>query len=320
MLLEKMKGGLLGLAVGDALGVPVASQPRSERLKDPVTQMRGWGTHHQPPGTWSDATGISLAALESPANGFDPEDMMEHFSRWMDGEYRPYGEVFGAENSTVRAVERYRRGVPAEECGGTEATDYDKGSLMRMLPMAYALYPKYGANVCRNAEARGQIGRYSALTHAHPRVKIACQMYVGTACALLSGQSVRAATQEGVLETARAYLGTREEQELDAWMRLADLDALCRLPTPLIRSSSYVVHTLEAALYCLNTTKSCAECVLKVVNLGDDTDAVGAVTGALAGIYYGEKGIPAAWRMQIPCRGRMEELLKILYHRLLNVK
>lgn len=320
MLLEKMKGGLMGLAVGDALGVPVEFLPRQDLMQNPVTQMHGWGTHDQPAGTWSDDTSMALASLDSLANGFDPEDMMQRFSRWMEGEYWPYGKVFDVGISTGQAICRYRTGVPAAECGGTGERDNGNGSLMRILPMAYYLYPKYGSPVCRSEEARRLIGECSALTHAHLRSKIACQIYVGVVCALLSGQSIRSATNEGVLETARWYIGTQDEQELNHFMRLADVDVLCRLPAAAIHSSGYVVHTLEAALYCLNTTHSFAECVLKAVNLGEDTDTVGAVTGALAGIFYGEKAIPAAWRLCIPRRGDMEQLLETLYYSLITEK
>ena len=136
MLLDKMRGGLLGLATGDALGVPVEFCEKSRLKKDPVTDMRGWGTHSQPPGTWSDDTGMTLAALDSLAGGFDPEDMMLCFSRWRGGEYWPYGEVFDVGIATEQAISRYRSGIPALLCGGRGERDNGNGSLMRMLPIA----------------------------------------------------------------------------------------------------------------------------------------------------------------------------------------
>ena len=70
------------------------------------------------------------------------------------------------------------------------------------------------------------------------------------------------------------------------------------LPEDSIRSSGYVVHTLEASIWCLLTTNSFHDAVLKAVNLGDDTDTTGAVTGGIAGLLYGSAGIPEEWMKQ----------------------
>ena len=75
-----------------------------------------------------------------------------------------------------------------------------------------------------------------------------------------------------------------------------------------IRSSGYVVDTLEAALWCLLTTDSYRDCVLKTVNLGEDTDTVAAVAGGLAGILYGEAAIPADWLAALCRRSQIEAL------------
>ena len=313
MLLDKMRGGLLGLAAGDALGVPVEFCERSRLKKDPVTDMRGWGTHSQPPGTWSDDTGMTLAALDSLTGGFDPEDMMRCFSRWRGGEYWPYGEVFDVGIATEQAISRYRGGTPALLCGGRGERDNGNGSLMRMLPVAYYLYLHQGTPVFRGNSAQ-IVRQASAVTHAHPRSQIACMIYVGVACALLAGRSARSAAQEGVLDAVSACLDTDLEPELEHYALLADVDAFCALPDAAIASSGYVVHTLQAALYCLNNARSFRDCALAAVNLGDDTDTTAAVAGSLAGIAWGEGSIPAAWRMLLPRRGEMERLLEIFYY------
>ena len=88
-------GGILGLAVGDALGVPVEFRSREELAQNPVTGMRAYGTHHQPAGTWSDDTTMTLCALESLTKGVDFDDMMDRFCRWVDEGYMtPYGKLF----------------------------------------------------------------------------------------------------------------------------------------------------------------------------------------------------------------------------------
>lgn len=319
MLLEKMWGGLLGLAAGDALGVPVEFLSRMELKRHPVTDMRGWGTHDQPPGTWSDDTGMALASLDSLAGGFDPENMMRCFARWRKGAYWPYGEAFDVGAATDQAISRFSSGVPALLCGGRGERDNGNGSLMRMLPIACYLYLRQGTPVFRNGSAL-VVMHASALTHAHPRAQVACLIYVGVVCALLAGRGIRSALQEGVLDAVSACLDTELEPELEHYALLADTDAFCALPTAAIPSSGYVVDTLQAALYCLGNARSFSDCVLAAVNLGEDTDTVAAIAGSLAGIAWGERGIPAAWRMLLPRRGDMEQLLRAFYCRNITKK
>ena len=73
-------------------------------------------------------------------------------------------------------------------------------------------------------------------------------------------------------------------------------------PREKIRSSGYVVHTLEAALWSVARTGDFRNAVLLAANLADDADMVAAVTGQLAGALYGLSGIPDEWLE----RGRLE--------------
>jgi ADP-ribosylglycohydrolase len=79
---DRTVGGVLGLVIGDALGVPVEFRSRQELQSDPVTGMRGFGTHNQPPGTWSDDSSMALATLESLLGSYSPADMMAGFRKW----------------------------------------------------------------------------------------------------------------------------------------------------------------------------------------------------------------------------------------------
>lgn len=163
--MKQIHDGVIGLTAGDALGVPAEFKSRAEIADDPAVSMRGYGTHSQPAGTWSDDTSMTLALLDSI-----------------------------------------------------------------------------------------------------------------------------------------------EESEISSYDRLRRLDGFMKLPEKDISSSGYVVHTLEAALWCLLNTDTYEQCVLKAVNLGDDTDTVGAVAGGLAGIYYGARGIPEAWLDVVARRGYIMEL------------
>ena len=101
---------------------------------------------------------------------------------------------------------------------------------------------------------------------------------------------------ENVADT-QPWFDKRFAKEINTgkYRRLRDLSAFNNLLDGEIKSSGYVVHTLEAAIWCLLNTDSYSECVLLAVNLGDDTDTVGAVAGGLAGLAYGAENIPAKW-------------------------
>lgn len=134
-------GAVLGLVVGDALGVPVEFKSRAELKANPVTDMIGYGTHNQPAGTWSDDSSMAIATMEwlgEMENAIpDYTLLMDKFSNWlMYGDYTPYGHTFDCGISTSRAIMNYGRGMDPLQCGGK--TDYDNGngSLMRILPVA----------------------------------------------------------------------------------------------------------------------------------------------------------------------------------------
>lgn len=143
--------------------------------------------------------------------------------------------------------------------GGSEVSSNGNGSLMRTVPLAYT-----------NASDE-EIERISAITHAHPISTGACVRYVHMARLLIEGASTQDAAKAVGLGDA---LGLERDE---------------------VRSTGYVLDTLNAATWRLCTTSSFEECALKAVNLGDDADTTGAVAGALAGIAYGYGAIPRKW-------------------------
>ena len=304
---ERILGAVLGLAVGDALGVPVEFQPRETLRREPVTGMRGFGSHHQPPGTWSDDTSLAMCLLESLLGaGFSPEDAGRRFAAWHDSNYwTARGSVFDVGNATAEAIRRLKRGTPAVEAGGRGETDNGNGSLMRLLPASiyFARSPE--------AMAAGAISQFSSITHAHPRSRLACVLFSWMGSALLEGKDPAAALQE-----AKARVGTLTgyAAELEHFGLLLQQD-LAGLPEGRISSGGYVVDTLTAAVWCLLGTGSFHDCVLRAVNLGGDTDTTGAVAGALAGLHYGVGGISTEWTEALArakeirdCAGRLHSL------------
>lgn len=309
------KDGMLGLIVGDALGVPVEFMSRTELMKNPVTGMREYGTHHQPRGTWSDDSSMALAELDSirTVGTIDYTDMMERFSRWcMHGEYTPFGEVFDIGIATSRALMNYAKGIAPLESGGKTEWDNGNGSLMRILPVCLYLFERQKKVCTSENESIYMIHAVSALTHAHVRSQMACGIYYFLVKAILEEEgSLENRLQKGM---DRAYQYYRQDlsnhRELENYKRLADLSEFKENPKEGIKSSGYVVDTLEAAVWCLLHSHSYKETVLMAVNLGEDTDTIGAVAGGLAGLYYKEEGIPQEWTQVLQRREWIEEVLQ----------
>ena len=304
-----VKSAILGLVVGDALGVPVEFQSREELEQDPVTGMRAYGTHHQPAGTWSDDSSMALCLLESLTHSVSYDDMMARFLRWAEEGYMTaHGDVFDMGIATRQALTKYAKGTPPLKCGGTGTYDNGNGSLMRILPLALYLHRTMGPEFPRKPEAFQIIHNASALTHAHPISLIACDIYCSIANELLCGRSSPADIQHGITAAKEMCASlTDTAPYLDTFKRV-DVDVLRSLPKSEIRGSGYVVHTLEATLWCLLHTDSYRACVLEAVNLGEDTVTVGAVAGGLAGIQYGMADIPEEWLAVLAKRSEIEAL------------
>ena len=255
---SKLHDAILGLAIGDALGVPYEFKKRGSFL---CTEMVGYGTHNQPEGTWSDDTSMVLATLDSLKSNdgkIVTKDMFERFNYWLlYGDYTAHGEVFDAGIATCKAL----------QTGKPQTGEYDNGngSLMRILPLAFV--------PCTDDEIRA----VSAITHGHRISMDACVIYVHIAKRLLAGESI-----------CEIIPTLQYDKPFD---RLHRID---QISTSEIKSSGYVVDTLEAALWAVShksnnadKEKSFRNDLLDAVNLGQDTDTVGAVAGGLAGIIYG---------------------------------
>lgn len=306
---KQIQDGMLGLAVGDALGVPVEFRSRERLKQNPVTGMRAYGTHNQPAGTWSDDTTMALCTLESLAKGVDYNDIMNRFCRWVDEGYMTaHGKLFDIGRTTLHALHLYSTGTPALQCGGTDVRDNGNGSLMRILPAVFYLRREYGAACMEKPEAFALIHNLSRLTHGHEISQIACGLYCDMANELMNGKTIAEAIGHASL-IKNSWYGMQEE--FSPWLSKFDFvnaGILAALPEKAIRSSGYVVDTLQAALWCLITTDSYSQCVLKAVNLGDDTDTVGAVAGGLAGILYGTESIPKDW---LDVLAKKEEIVRL---------
>ena len=303
---ERVLGGLWGSLVGDALGVPVEFMDRAEVQTDPVTEMRGFGTHKQPAGTWSDDSSLLLCSTDSLIrHEFDAEDMGNRFVRWYQEEiWTPHGKVFDVGITTAGALARIANGTRAELAGGDDPFSNGNGSLMRIIPVSLRF-----ANLPIQ-QALNQVHRASALTHRHPRAQMACGLFTLVVRGLLNGQHA-ADAYKNALSAFRAFYESDVwwSAESDYFLGLLAGD-LARRPESYILSEGYVLNTLTASLWCLLTTKSFRDCVLKAVNLGGDADTTGCVAGGLAGVAYGMKSIPSDWINQLARKGEVDCLFQ----------
>ncbi|MBE8949553.1 MAG: ADP-ribosylglycohydrolase family protein [Quinella sp. 3Q1] len=300
-----LKGMLLGLATGDALGVPVEFESRLTLRAEPVENMRAFGSWNQPAGTWSDDTSLTIAAMESITRRgkLDYQDVMENFLRWYErDDFTATGERFDIGNTTRSAIVRFsRKLLPPTKCGATEENSNGNGSLMRILPATIYLYG-----------TRGKIGgdelkiihEFSALTHGHIISCMACGIYSLIAAQILNGKNISEAFSIG-MDAAKNFYGTNDA--FKNFSRLCD-ENFAALPEDKISSSGYVVDTLEATLWCLLNTADYKTLALKAVNLGGDTDTTAAVAGGLAGIFYGAESIPAEWLATLKRRDYLEKI------------
>ncbi len=301
-LKNKILGALWGAIIGDALGVPVEFKSREEVRSNPVTGMRGYGTFNLPAGSWSDDSSLMLCTAESLLNGFDTGRMGQLFVRWLNDAYwTPWGDVFDIGGATHSGIKRMIRGIAPEKAGVDNEWDNGNGSLMRILPVSiyFAGYPV--------PDILSAAHRASSLTHRHTRSLIACGIYSLMVSALLKDESpydsyIYAVNQAKINYDKRPY-----SDELVHFKRIMTGD-IHKLPEDEIQSSGYVVHTLEASIWCTIHSNTFAEAVLKAVNLGDDTDTTGIVTGGLAGIHYGIDAIPEEWINTIARKEDIEKL------------
>ena len=306
---------LLGLAVGDALGVPVEFKDRASRRADPVTGMRGYGTHHQPPGTWSDDSSLTFCLAETlalPGGRTGAPDLADFGRRainWLDHAYwTATAETFDVGGATRTALQRLKAGVAPALAGPRAEQDNGNGALMRILPLVF--HATWQADKLDLNAAWMLTEDVASVTHGHPRSTLGCFLYLLMAHFLVKGNSP-ASAYEQARRNAHTWLhASAKGSVFYEWPHYGDwLDgSLPSRPEAEIQSSGYVVHTLEATLWCLLRHDTYVATVLAAVNLGSDTDTTGAVAGGLAGLAYGEAAIPAEWLAALARRTDIEDL------------
>ena len=313
--LYEIKSVVFGHAVGDALGFPVEFFTRQELEENPVVDMLKDEKYNTPKGAWSDDTSMALCALDSLSTGkLDFDDVMQKFGKWYyQNEYTVAGEVIGEGNTCSLAIENYfKHNKTIYDCGLDREDTNGNGSLMRIYPFVLYLANK---NISIDKKIN-IIHMASALTHAHQIAKISCGIYAFVLWELLESKTRNKMVIRKALTKAKNYYSRNSEVDLSHFNRLFnEISLVCAKcdNTALenkISTTGYVLDTVEASVYCLLATNSYSECVLKAVNLGDDTDTTAAVTGSIAGLLYGYDSIPKTWIENLFKQNDIESICK----------
>jgi len=309
----EIKSVLFGVAIGDALGVPFEFKSRQTLKQNPAKDMIGFGTHNQLLGTFSDDSSLTFCLAEALTHDFDLNAIGQNFVKWYsEGYWAAHGEVFDIGNATRFAIDRLTKGVKPEMAGGREARDNGNGSLMRISPLLFYIKDK-------PIEERFEIAKQvSSITHGHIRSVISCFYYLEFA-RLLMEQKDKFDTYSELKTVITNHLASLSipPNQVSIFERLLKGN-IYELPEEEIASSGYVLHTLEASIWCLLTTDNYKDVVLKAVNLGDDTDTTAAVVGGLAGLLYGLESIPEEWLDKLARRRDIEDLAERLNKSFVN--
>lgn len=288
------RNGIIGLAIGDALGVPVEFYHRDLLIENPVVTMQGYGSHYVPKGSWSDDTSMTLATVESIARigRVEVMDIADNFLKWVNkAEFTANEEVFDIGKATLKALMRYeKREETAEEAGGDSEYDNGNGSLMRILPIAYYC----NSHKLSDKEILAKVITVSSITHKHEISIMACYIYVIFAIELIKGNSIN----EAYTKIKKLDYSYFSNDCINRYSRILKND-IFKYSLDDIKSTAYVVDTLEATLWVLFNTENYNQAVIGAINLGDDTDTVGACVGGLAGIKYGIESFNLEWKNEL---------------------
>ncbi|MFO0946600.1 MAG: ADP-ribosylglycohydrolase family protein [Planctomycetota bacterium] len=302
-LLDRYRGCLLGLAVGDAVGTTLEFLAPG-RFK-PIEDMVGGGPFQLEPGQWTDDTSMALCLAESlcERRAFQPVDQLERYVRWFrDGHWSSTGKCFDIGNTTRAALNQFER-TGAPFCGSASASSAGNGSLMRLAPVPMAF----------RADAPSAIhwsGESSRTTHGARAAVDACRYFAS----LLLGAFAGASKEELLSSRYAVATGIWDEKPLVGEVDEVACGSFKVKDPPAIRGTGYVVESLEAALWAFDRSANFREGCLLAANLGNDADTTAAIYGQIAGAYYASPGIPQEWLARLYARDQIEDFAARLYH------
>lgn len=286
MVKDKCFGALVGLAVGDALGTPLEFKERDENPL--LTEMIGGGCFRLNPGEWTDDTSMALCLADAILLSGDLVDqtiLLNNFANWYQyGNNSHNGKCFDIGNTTMVGIREYLMHGTLEQ--KNDHLSSGNGSIMRLSPVAIRWFNNKKLAI-ENAV------RQSKTTHGSELCSSASADMAEILVDAINGASIE------------SIYGIK-------------LNQLRKIPREMISSSGYVNDTLLAANWAVTTTSSFEEALIKAVNLADDSDTVGAVTGQIAGAIYGYSNIPSRWLNKLVWHQRIKNLAENLYNMAIN--
>ena len=293
-LIERFRGCLLGLAVGDAVGTTSEFQPQGSF--SPVKDMVGGGPFNLNPGQWTDDTSMALCLATSlvEKRRFDAVDQMNRYCDWYESGYlSSTGDCFDIGNTVSQALHQFKvSGDPFS--GSTNPRSAGNGCLMRLAPIPMFFFLDRDRTLHFSGES-------SRTTHGAAECIDASRLFGDMVRRALSGSS----KAEILFGSEPGIVGSPSIQAIAQ-------GAYRDKPVTEIQGSGYVVKSLEAALWCFWTTETFEQAILAATNLGDDADTTAAICGQVAGAYYRESGIPAHWLERLAMGDAIAELAEAL--------
>ena len=297
-ILDRKRGCLLGLAVGDAMGASVEGMKRNTFPR--ITGYLDHGAWGIPAGAWTDDTSMALALADSIATvGWDLNDQAHRYVDWYrNGKYSSVGECFDIGHVTRAALKNFERDGDARRSGMVRERDSGNGSIMRLAPVPI--------RYCEEDTEERFLERCeesSSVTHSSPACRSACMALGAILSRLIAGHDMETSLR-GTLQTCARNLQWQVEVVL--------MGSYWRMHVDNVRGTGYVVDSLEAAIWSVYGARDFRDAILRAVNLGDDTDTTGAVSGQMAGARWGESGIPEEWLKGLYRRDMVEKALSRL--------
>ncbi len=292
---QRHSGALLGLAIGDALGTSVEFLPRG--TFSPINTLLGGGPFNLKPGQWTDDTSMALCLAESliECNSFDAHDQMTRYLKWWKHGYlSSTGKCFDIGKTTKDALSRF---VESDDpySGSIDPISAGNGSLMRLAPVVLYFYPS-------EVDAIHYAGESSRTTHAAPEAIECCKLLASVLVKAINGKEKSVVLDSSTLPFSKPKVKALAEGQYKT------------KTVSQIQGSGYSVASLEAALWCFYNSTSFREAVLMAANLGDDADTTAAITGQIAGAFYGVDNIPTHWQNLLHQGNEIKDIAQKLLH------
>lgn len=320
----------LGFALADSMGVPVEFSQRYTLKDRPVEFPMGFGTYNQPVGTWSDDTSMTLCILyEILENGTldaNFESLTKRFLDWKNkGHYTPYMNMFDIGITVRESLCNYEiNKTPPIYCGGRGERDNGNGALMRMLPITiYCIFN----NELSEDEKIELIFNQNSITHGHGISHLCTLFYYNLYKTILNkAEQIQIASfdnnfnsilqlkleclKEAQFLTTEFIKNNPKFKTDAAHLNTILISDFTNIKESEIKSTGFVIHTLEAVLWSFINSNNYSSSILKAINLGGDTDTIGAITGSISGLFYGLDDNALEW---ISTLARKEEIIYSSY-------